>query len=154
LKKTPKETDSKLKQQKFLDEYSNTLDIKGSAFAAGYQKRTASANARNILRSEKTVKALKDLCERKAGHLEICKGFIINAYLKVLDWALSLDGEGRPAEPALALRALDGITKQLENRFTGNSIAGISAQKQSGEGTNSENKPIISEIAGLDASKI
>ena len=46
-----KDTDNKLKQRKFLEEYANTLDLKASALAAGYKKQTALANVRNLFKN-------------------------------------------------------------------------------------------------------
>lgn len=75
----------------------------------------------------------------------MCLGYIISGYLKVLKWALSEDEGGKPNDPALALRALDGITKQLGSDFA------LSA----GETPKVEAElPIITEIKGLDTNKI
>ncbi len=140
-----KNTDTKQKQRKFLDEYSNTLDLKASALAAGYKKQTALANARNMLRNPAAIKELKALCEWKAAHLEICRGYIVLGYLKILDWALSLDENGKPNDTGAALRALDGVIKQMgeeistENNKTENFL---------------ENSSIVTSIKGLDPNKI
>ena len=63
-----KETNTAQMQRKFLDEYSNTLDIRASALAARYGKRTGVAVARNMLKTEKIQKELNALCERKTEH--------------------------------------------------------------------------------------
>ena len=127
-----KETNTAQMQRKFLDEYSNTLDIRASALAARYGKRTGVAVARNMLKTEKIQKELNALCERKTEHLEVCLGYIIGGYLKVLKWALSL-------------RALDGITKQLGSE---------TASKKGVTGNTEAQIPIITEIKGLDTEKI
>lgn len=137
------DTNNKQKQRKFLDEYSKSLDIKASALAAGYKKQTALANVQNLLNNPRVVKELKALCESKAAHLEICPGYIIFGYLKILDWALSLDEYGKPNDSALGLRALDGLVKQL----------GCDIQEQSKKNEN-ENLAIITSIKGLDPNKI
>lgn len=138
------ESDSKRKQRKFLEEYVKTLDIQASMAAAGYPKRTAAMIIQNLLESPKTQRELKALCEKKAAHLEVCKGFIILNYLKLLDWAASLDDNSAPMNAALALRALEGITRQLERDFAA----------QEDEPKTEENRPIIPIIKGLDPDKI
>lgn len=141
-----KDTENKQKQRKFLEEYSNTLDLKASALAAGYKKQTAVANVRNYLKNPAAEKELKALCERKAGHLEICRGYIVAGYLKILDWALSLDDNGKPNDAGAALRALDGIVKQtgLEiSRSTANPLENTL-----------QNPEIVTNIKGLDPNKI
>jgi len=140
-----KNTTAAVMRRKFLDEYSKTLDIKASAEAARYGKKTGIAIARNLFKNPAVIKELEALCERKAEHLEICPGYIIFGYLKVLKWALTADDGGKPNDPALALRALEGITRQLGTVFsdcTGNLAV------QEGE------IPIITEIIGLDTNKI
>lgn len=141
-----KDTENKQKQRKFLEEYSNTLDLKASALAAGYKKQTAVANVRNYLKNSAAEKELKALCERKAGHLEICRGYIVAGYLKILDWALSLDDNGKPNDAGAALRALDGIVKQ-----TGLEISRSAANPL--ENT-LQNPEIVTNIKGLDPNKI
>lgn len=141
-----KDTENKQKQRKFLEEYSNTLDLKASALAAGYKKQTAVANVRNYLKNPAAEKELKALCERKAGHLEICRGYIVAGYLKILDWALSLDDNGKPNDAGAALRALDGIVKQ-----TGLEISRSAANPL--ENT-LQNPEIVTNIKGLDPNKI
>ncbi len=141
-----KDTENKQKQRKFLEEYSNTLDLKASALAAGYKKQTAVANIRNYLKNPAAEKELKALCERKAGHLEICRGYIVAGYLKILDWALSLDDNGKPNDAGAALRALDGIVKQ-----TGLEISRSAANPL--ENT-LQNPEIVTNIKGLDPNKI
>ena len=81
--------------------------------AAKFPRRTGAALAQSMFKNPKVIKELNALCERKTEHLEVCAGFIIGGYLKVLKWALSEDEGDKPKDPALALRALDGITKQL-----------------------------------------
>ena len=134
----------KRKQRKFLEEYIKTLDIQRAMAAAGYPKRTAAMIVQNLLESPKTKRELKALCESKADHLEICKGFIILNYLKILDWAASLDDNSAPMNAALALKALEGITKQLEKDFSGENESGKNTEKQ----------PIIPVIKGLDPDKM
>lgn len=141
-----KDTDNKQKQRKFLEEYSNTLDLKASALTAGYKKQTAAANARNFLKNPAAEKELKALCERKAGHLEICKGYIVAGYLKILDWALSLDDNGKPNDAGAALRALDGIVKQTVPDSSRNTVSLLENTVQ--------NPSIVSNIKGLDPNKI
>ncbi len=141
-----KDTDNKQKQRKFLEEYSNTLDLKGSALAAGYKKQTAAANVRNFLKNPAVEKELKALCERKAGHLEICRGYIVAGYLKILDWALSLDDNGKPNDAGAALRALDGIVKQTMPEFSRNNGNTFENALQ--------NSAIVTNIKGLDPNKI
>ncbi len=141
-----KDTENKQKQRKFLEEYSNTLDLKASALAAGYKKQTAVANIRNYLKNPAAENELKALCERKAGHLEICRGYIVAGYLKILDWALSLDDNGKPNDAGAALRALDGIVKQ-----TGLEISRSAANPL--ENT-LQNPEIVTNIKGLDPNKI
>ncbi len=141
-----KDTDNKLKQRKFLEEYANTLDLKASALAAGYKKQTALANVRNLFKNPANEKELKAICERKAGHLEICKGYIIAGYLKILDWALDLDDNGKPNDAAIAIRALDGVVKQL-------STTGLEENKADIQNI-TENPAIVTSIKGLDPNKI
>ncbi len=140
-----KDTTAAVMRRKFLDEYSKTLNMKASAEAARYGKKAGIAIAHNIFKNPAAIKELEALCERKAEYLEICPGYIIFGYLKVLKWALSADEGGKPNDPALALRALEGITRQLGSDFSG--CAGGSAV-QEGE------IPIITEIIGLDTNKI
>jgi len=144
-----KQAENSIKLRKFLDEYSNTLDIKASALAAGYKRQTASANGHNILKSERAQRELKELTAQKARHLQVCKGFIVDAYLKILDWALDKNENGRLNEPALALRALDGITRQIESRFLATKDENDKEQKTEGK-----NDEILSAIGGLDPEKI
>ncbi len=141
-----KDTDNKLKQRKFLEEYANTLDLKASALAAGYKKQTALANVRNLFKNPANEKELKAICERKAGHLEICKGYIIAGYLKILDWALDLDDNGKPNDAAIAIRALDGVVKQL-------GTTGLEENKADIQNI-TENPAIVTSIKGLDPNKI
>ena len=141
-----KDTDNKLKQRKFLEEYANTLDLKASALAAGYKKQTALANVRNLFKNPANEKELKAICERKAGHLEICKGYIIAGYLKILDWALDLDDNGKPNDAAIAIRALDSVVKQL-------GTTGLEENKVDIQNI-TENPAIVTSIKGLDPNKI
>ena len=143
-----KESENALKTRKFLEEYSDTLDIKGSALAAGYKKQTASANGHNILKSERARRELTAIINEKACKLQVCKGYIINSYLKILDWALSLDDAGRPNDPALGLRALDSIVRQAESRPILHFLPQKDADlKENGGG-------IFSSIVGLNPEKI
>ena len=140
------DADNKQKQRRFLEEYSNTLDIKASALAAGYKKQTAVANVRNLLKNPKAVKELKAICDSKAAHLEICPGYIIFGYLKILDWALDLDDYGKPNDAALGLRALDGLVKQLGFSFSDSNAK---------EPEKTTDMPaIVTSIKGLDPNKI
>lgn len=141
-----KDTDNKQKQRKFLDEYSNTLDLKASALAAGYKKQTAHANVRNLLKNPAAEKELKAICERKAAHLEVCKGYIVFGYLKILDWALDLNDDGKPNDAAIGIRALDGIVKHL-----GTGVLDENALKIENL---IENPAIVTNIKGLDPNKI
>ncbi len=141
-----KQMENSVKIRKFLDEYSDTLDITASALAAGYKKQTASANGHNALKSERARRELMAIIDEKARKLQICKGYIVNAYLKILDWALTLDDSGRPNDPSLAIRALDSIVRQSENR----SILHFLPQKESKD----EQTGIFSSIAGLNPEKI
>lgn len=144
-----KESENARIQRKFLEEYSNTLDIRASARAAGYKKQTGVANALNYLTGERGKRELRALIAKKTQHLEVCKGYIILSYLQILDWALSKDDEGHITEPTLALRALDGLTKQLTNGFqTGSSSA------QDTYAAEAQNPSIITSIVGLDPKKI
>lgn len=140
-----KETTAAQLQRKFMDEYANTLDIRASALAAGYSKRTGVAVVRNILKTPKAQKELMALCERKAEHLEVCLGYIVAGYLKVLKWALSEDESGKPNDAALALRALDGIVKQLGSEF---------ATTKAHPANQNAIEPVITKIEGLDTDKI
>ncbi len=140
-----KDTNTKQKQKKFLEEYSKSLDIKASALAAGYRKQTALANVQNLLNNPATIIELKALCRKKASYLEICKGFILYGYLKILDWALDTDDNGKPNDTGAALRALDGIIKQTE---PGNQPA----ETRSADAE--ENPLIVTQIKGLDPNKI
>lgn len=144
-----KETENARIQRKFLDEYAKTLDIKASAHAAGYKKQTGIANALNYLTGERGKHELKAHILRKTGHLEVTKGYIILCYLQILEWALSKDDEGNINDCPLALRALDGLTKQFTNGF----IATDAATKRADEKTEI-NSSIVTNIAGLDLNKI
>ncbi len=140
-----KDTKGAKMRRKFLDEYSKTLDIEASLDAAKFPKRTGAALAQSMFKNPKVIKELNALCERKTEHLEVCAGFIIGGYLKVLKWALSEDEGDKPKDPALALRALDGITKQLGACFS----------NSTGNTPKTEPEiPIITEIIGLDTNKI
>ena len=140
-----KDTQQAAMRRKFLDEYSKTLDIKASAEAARYGKKTGAAIAQNIFKNPAAIKELIALCEHKTDHLEVCLGYIISGYLKVLNWALPADEGGKPNDPALALRALEGITKQLGSDF---------ACSQAPPANPEPELPIITEIKGLDTDKI
>ena len=140
-----KDTTAAKMQKKFIEEYSKTLDIEASLEAARYSKRTGGAIARAMFKNPKVIKELKALCEWKTEHLEVCLGYIIDGYLKVAKWALSADEEGKLNDPALALRALEGITKQLGGGFA---QSGCDTRQLSPE------IPIITEIIGLDTTKI
>lgn len=114
-----------LQQRRFLREYSKTLDAKRAAIFAGYTAKTAAMQAKELLRKEKYARELNEIIEQKADHLEVCSGFIVKKYLQLIDWAsghsansaleAGLRDRGKPKEPTLLLRALDGLCKHLSH---------------------------------------
>lgn len=129
-------------QRRFLEIYSETLDIEKAAIEAGFKKQTALASALNFIRTKKNQHALVELCNKKAEMLNICTGYIVDKYVKILKWACCQDKDGKPNDPALALRALDGLTKQ------------ICALKPDEEDSAEASIPIIKSILNLDTNKI
>lgn len=149
-----KDQDNAQKQKKFLDEYTKTLDIKGSALAAGYKKQTAVVNALNFLNGKTGKLQLDALIEDKAAHYDVRKGFIVSKYLKILSWALSEDDYNKPNDPALALRALEGLARQLSGGFLAQD-SGINTSKSAiCAPITDENTSIVTAIKGLDPNKI
>lgn len=149
VKSASKAEDSLIKQKKFLDEYSKTLDIKGAALAAGYSKQTGVANALSFLGGKRAKLELQALIEEKAAQFDVRKAFIVSCYLKILNWALDADDYNKPNDPPLALRALEGLTKQL-----GSGFLALENKGSCNENPEGENHLIINTIKGLDPNKI
>lgn len=135
-------TSNKKIRNKFLDEYSRTLDIRLSAKNSGYKMKTGVAMAVNYLRQRKNQKALYKALDDKADMLQITCGYLVLNYLKILKWAAEEDETGKPRDPALMLRALEGLTKQIYRE--GNAK----------EAEEENETPPISGILNLNASKI
>ena len=68
-----KQMENSVKIRKFLDEYSDTLDITASALAAGYKKQTASANGHNALKSERARRELMAIIDEKPVNCRFAK---------------------------------------------------------------------------------
>ena len=105
-----------INQKKFLENYARTLDIAHSAALAGYKNSTSFTNVKKILDDPKCIKALDE----------------------IIKYAFFEDENGLK-EPQLALRALDGLCKQLG----GNKYEEVKTKKS-----------IFESIEGLDPDKI
>ena len=127
-----------INQKKFLENYARTLDIAHSAALAGYKNSTSFTNVKKILDDPKCIKALDEIIKKSAEKLEITKAFVVQKYLKIIEYAFFEDENGLK-EPQLALRALDGLCKQLG----GNTYEEIKTKKS-----------IFESIEGLDPDKI
>ncbi len=125
-------------QKKFLENYARTLDIAHSADLAGYKNSASYTNVKKILDDPKCKKALDKIIKKSAEKLEITKAFIVQRYLKIIDYAFFEDENGLK-DPQLALRALDGLCKQLG----GSKYEDVKTKKS-----------IFDSIEGLDPNKI
>ncbi len=125
-------------QKKFLEHYAKTLDAEQSAHLAGYKNQTSVTNVKKILDDPKKLKQLNKIIQQNAQKLEITKGYIVQKYLKIIEYAFFEDENGLK-EPQLALRALDGLCKQL----SGNRYEELRTKKS-----------IFESIEGLDPDKI
>ncbi len=101
-----------INQKKFLENYAKTLDAEHSAQLAGYKNKNSVTNVKKILDDPKKLKQLNTIIMQSAKKLEITKAFIVQKYLKIIEYAFFEDENGLK-EPQLALRALDGLCKQL-----------------------------------------
>ena len=127
-----------INQKKFLEHYAKTLDAEQSAHAAGYKNKVSVTNVKKILDDPKNLKELDKIVQKNAKKLEITKAFIVQKYLRIIEYAFFEDENGLK-EPQLALRALDGLCKQL----------GCTKYAEL-----KTNKSIFENIEGLDPSKI
>lgn len=125
-------------QKKFLEHYATTLDCLKSARLAGYKSANALSAAKKILDNNQKLAILDKIIDSNAQKLNITRAFIIKKYLKIIDYAFFEDENGLK-DPQLALRALDGLCKQL------------GAQKIENFSTT---KSIFEQIEGLDVEKI
>ena len=125
-------------QKKFLEHYAKTLDAEHSARLAGYKNQNTVTNVKKILDDPKKLKQLDEIIKQNAKKLEITKAFIVQKYLKIIEYAFFEDENGLK-EPQLALRALDGLCKQL----CGNKYEELKTKKS-----------IFENIEGLDPDKI
>ncbi len=106
-----------INQKKFLENYAKTLDPEQSAQLAGYKTKTSVTNVKKILDDPEKIKQLNKIIRHNAKKLQITKAFIVQKYLKIIEYAFFEDENGLK-EPQLGLRALDGLCKQLgENRY-------------------------------------
>ena len=99
-------------QKKFLENYARTLHAEHSAHLAGYKNKISVTNVKKILDDPKKISMLNKIIKQSADKLEITKAFIVQKYLKIIEYAFFEDENGLK-EPQLALRALDGLCKQL-----------------------------------------
>lgn len=127
-----------IKQKKFLINYANTLNAEFSAKAAGYKTPASISLAAKMLNEPKKIKLLNEIIKKNVEKLEITKAFVVQKYLKIIEYAFFEDENGIK-EPQLALRALDGLCKQLGD---------IKFEDLK------ERKSVFENIEGLDASKI
>lgn len=138
-----------IKQRKFLDEYAKTLDIKASMITAGYNKQTAEAIGRKLLKNPAIIRELKAIAESKAAHFEITKAYLVSKYVKILEWASSYADGGAITEPQIAIRILDTLLKHLTGGiFTPQPAPGSESPY---DGTISS---IFNNIKGLDPNKL
>ncbi len=101
-----------INQKKFLENYARTLDAEHSAHLAGYKNKNSVTNVKKILDDPKKINFLNKIIKQSAQKLEITKAFVVQKYLKIIEYAFFEDENGLK-EPQLALRALDGLCKQL-----------------------------------------
>ncbi len=127
-----------INQKKFLENYAKTLDAEQSARLAGYKNKASVTNVKKILDDPKKIKQLNEIIKQSIKKLEITKAFIVQKYLKIIEYAFFEDENGLK-EPQLALRALDGLCKQLG----GNKYEELKTKKS-----------IFENIEGLDPDKI
>lgn len=137
------------KQRKFLEEYAKTLDIKASMVAAGYNKQTAEAIGRKLLKNPAVIRELKAVQEAKAAHFEVTKGYLISKYLKILEWATSYGNGGQISEPGIAIRVLDTLLKQLPG-----AVSAQTPDNAGGGPFDGTLGSIFNRIKGLDPNKI
>lgn len=125
-------------QKKFLQNYAKTLDSRHSAKLAGYKSETSVSNVLKMLDNPQKLEYFNRIITKSARKLDITKAFIVQKYLKIIEYAFFEDENGIK-EPQLALRALDGLCKQLgDNKY---------------EELKNE-KSIFESIDGLDPNKI
>lgn len=127
-----------INQKKFLEHYARTLDAEHSARLVGYKNQISVTNVKKILDDPKKIGMLNKIIKQNADKLEITKAFIVQKYLKIIEYAFFEDENGLK-EPQLALRALDGLCKQLG----GAKCEDIKSKKS-----------IFENIEGLDPDKI
>ena len=127
-----------INQKKFLEHYARTLDAEHSARLAGYKNQISVTNVKKILDDPKKIGMLNKIIKQNADKLEITKAFIVQKYLKIIEYAFFEDENGLK-EPQLALRALDGLCKQL---------GGVKCEDIKNK------KSIFENIEGLDTDKI
>lgn len=125
-------------QKKFLENYARTLDFSQSAKLAGYKSSSSLQSVKKILDNPKNLAALNEIINKSAHRLDITKAFIVQKYLKIIEYAFFEDENGIK-DPTLALRAIDGLCKQLG----ANKIEDVKSAKS-----------IFSNIEGLDTDKI
>ncbi len=133
-----KNKDMNKKQKKFLEYYAKTLDFNYSLQLAGYKSDASIESLKKMIvdnnKSSKLTKVISELATR----LEVTKAFVVRKYLKLVNHAFFED-EGGLKDPQLALRALDGLCKQL-------SLNKIQETKS--------DSSIFADIEGLDSTKI
>ena len=127
-----------INQKKFLENYAKTLDCTLSAQLAGYKNQASVTNVKKILDNPKCLNILDEIIKKSVKKLEITKAFVVQKYLKIIEYAFFEDENGL-REPQLALRALDGLCKQLGT----NKYEEIKTKKS-----------IFESIEGLDPDKI
>lgn len=123
-------------QRRFLNEYSETLNLEKSAQQAGYKSTNAKAQAAALLQKEHYCKELEKIAQQKASYLNICKAYVVKKYLELVEYATFQDN-GLPKDPTLGLRALDGLCKVLPK-----------------EGSATDADTITTKIEGLNHDKI
>ena len=117
-------------QQKFINEFVQTLDPEQSARKAGYTRKDAARRARELLANPKILSAINEKIDSLALQLQPPKAFFAKKFLDiihtttaeeaVLDRSGGLTGKTKIADAASALRALDALNKL----FSANSNAG------------------------------
>jgi len=99
-------------QKRFLNEYADTLNLEKSARAAGYRSTNVLSQVRAMLLKPAFKQELEKIISERVFCLDIPRSYIVKKYLELIEYASAAD-EGGMQDPALALRALDGLCKNF-----------------------------------------
>jgi len=126
-------------QRLFIEEFVKSLNIENALEKANLTSVEEKDEIKHALCKKSFQREMRLVIEEKARHLEITRAFIVQKYLEILYQTNEKKDDKALKDASLALKALEGLCKQLTNyKFD----------------SETEQNSLSAVISGLDLNKI